>query len=126
MLLWGMMAIFSSSLVTWAFAGSQFTEEKAMGIAIALLSFTPPFIYLLLAWRGSQFEGVLKAIVGGLFFKLAIILFSIWAVWKWTNWDFKEMAVTCVIFIIGFQIWEALIFATGKKTREVKEESILG
>lgn len=81
---------------------------------MAIFAFLPPFIYLFISWRGGEFERVLGALVGGLLFKLMVFVGGLLVIWRWSNLRLVEVAIVGIIWVLGFQIWEAVYFA-GKK-----------
>lgn len=82
---------------------------KLAGGAVALVAFIPVFLTLRNAMpRG--FNRTLAVLVGGFFFKLSVIIASVWIGVRALGLPTAEYAVACMSFLMSLQIFEALYF----------------
>ncbi len=89
-------------------------EAKVTGLLLALAAFVPVFMMLLKAMRSGSTNEVLGTFVGGCFFKLLVLGVGIWWGIKKAGYPMFDFSLTCLSFLVAFQIIESLYFAQQK------------
>ncbi len=87
---------------------------KIGGVALSVFAFLPVFIVLVKSLGRESVTFFLAIFVGGFVFKLVIILAGIWFFVARLDWDVIDFVISCMIFMLVFQLYESLYF-WGKK-----------
>jgi len=88
---------------------------KLAGIVLAALAVLPVFGLLIRAKKAVKPKQLLAIFVGGFFFKLIILLIGIWWATTRTGMDTIDFVISCMAFMIAFQISESLYFWASTK-----------
>jgi len=96
--------------------GSEYISvAKFAGITLALIAFVPVFIMLKTSLTKADTNLVLGVFVGGMFFKLLVLLAGIWAGVQVVGFPKVDLAIPAVSFVFAFQIFESLYFWSRQK-----------
>ena len=88
---------------------------KLAGLVLAALAVLPVFGLLIRAKKAVKSKQMLTVFVGGFLYKLIILLFGIWWATTRAGMDVTDFVVSCMAFMIAFQISESLYFWASKK-----------
>ncbi|MCF7810737.1 hypothetical protein K9N50_07080 [bacterium] len=88
---------------------------KIAGIILATLTVLPVFGLLIKFNKAGNPKLLLGTFVGGFFYKLVVLLVGIWWATSKAGLDTIDFAVSCLTFMIAYQISESLYFWTQKK-----------
>ncbi len=79
-------------------------------MGLALIAFLPVFIALKETLKRKNFNRTLTVFIVGFFFKLIIIISGLYFLIKQANYPLIDTLISCMLFIILLQIFEALYF----------------
>jgi hypothetical protein len=88
---------------------------KLAGLVLAALAVLPVFGLLMRAKKAVKTQQLLTIFVGGFLYKLFILLIGIWWATARAGMDTIDFAVSCLTFMIAFQISESLYFWASTK-----------
>ncbi len=108
------------SVVTVFLVGHQgIGTAKLSGIFLAALAILPVFGLLIRAKKAVKPKQLLAIFVGGFLYKLIILLIGIWWATARAGMDTIDFVISCMAFMIAFQISESLYFwASTKKNSQ--------
>ena len=90
---------------------------KASGVFASVVIVGPVFLLLRRAMATGSMNRILGTFVGGFFFKLIGVLLIVWLIVGKAGWNQIDFTVSCLAFLIAFQIAEAIYFWGGSNKR---------
>jgi len=85
------------------------------GVALALIAFLPVFLMLKTSLTKGDTNLVLGVFVGGMFFKLVVLLLGVWAGIQLAGFPKIDLALSALSFMFALQIFESLYFWSRQK-----------
>ena len=99
-----------ASIITLLIGEQLFDWIKAAGVLLAMLAFLPVFFMLRYVLGSGSVTKFLVIFVGGFLFKLFVVLIGIWYAVSRMSLPVVEFVVSCLVFLLALQIYEAIYF----------------